>query len=297
VLWPYLIGKTDLLGLANPQPTRWVIDFHPRDVLAAGGFAELFTILREKVLKSRQEHAQDEQNRNKELENDNTDESGNKHHEQFLDRWWLLSWPRPELIKTILKLPRYIVCVRVTKRPIFEFVSSKIRPSDALTVFPTSDDYSFGVLQSGIHWAWFNARCSSLKRDPRYTSDTVFDTFPWPQSSTLINIRAVADAALALRKLRHEIMQANDWSLRELYKTLETPGENRLRTAHAALDTAVRAAYGMKASEDILAFLLKLNLELADKEAKGEAITPPGLPAFVPKPADFVSKDCVGVPS
>jgi hypothetical protein len=297
VLWPYLIGKTDLLGLANPQPTRWVIDFHPRDVLAAGGFAELFTILREKVLKSRQEHAQDEQNRNKELENDNTDESGNKHHEQFLDRWWLLSWPRPELIKTILKLPRYIVCVRVTKRPIFEFVSSKIRPSDALTVFPTSDDYSFGVLQSGIHWAWFNARCSSLKRDPRYTSDTVFDTFPWPQSSTLINIRAVADAALALRKLRHEIMQANDWSLRELYKTLETPGENRLRTAHAALDTAVRAAYGMKASEDILAFLLKLNLELADKEAKSEAITPPGLPAFVPKPADFVSKDCVGVPS
>jgi len=53
----------------------------------------------------------------------------------------------------------------------------------------------------------------------------------------------------------------------------------------------------MKASEDILAFLLKLNLELADKEAKGEAITPPGLPAFVPQPADFVSKDCVGVPA
>jgi hypothetical protein len=113
----------------------------------------------------------------------------------------------------------------------------------------------------------------------------------------LKNIRAVAEAALALRTVRREIMQANGWSLRELYKSLETPGENRLRTAHAALDTAVRAAYGMKASEDILAFLLKLNLELADKEAKGEAITPPGLPAFVPKPADFVSKDCVGVPS
>jgi hypothetical protein len=156
----------------------------------------------------------------------------------------------------------------------------------------------------------------------RYTSDTVFDTFPWPQFSkprssrrkeaqtssrgkdqslvtsaaTMGKIRAVAEATRALRALRREIMESNGWSLRELYRTLETSGENRLRTAQAILDTAVRRAYGMSASEDILAFLLKLNLELADKETKGEPITPPGLPAFVPKPADFVSADCVTVP-
>jgi hypothetical protein len=88
-------------------------------------------------------------------------------------------------------------------------------------------------------------------------------------------------------------MVANDWSLRELYKSLETPGENRLRPAHATLNAAVRRAYGMKPDEDILAFLLKLNLELADKEAQGETIKPPGLPAFVAKPEDFISSDCV----
>jgi len=33
-------------------------------------------------------------------------------------------------------------------------------------------------------------------------------------------------AARALRQLRHEIMTANDWSLRALYKTLEAPGAN-----------------------------------------------------------------------
>ena len=93
--------------------------------------------------------------------------------------------------------------------------------------------------------------------------------------------------------LRHEIMQANGWSLRELYKSLETPGENRLRTAHAALDAAVRAAYGMKPGEDILAFLLKLNLELAAKEAKGEPITPPGLPANYPDAKKLVTDDCI----
>ena len=76
-------------------------------------------------------------------------------------------------------------------------------------------------------------------------------------------------------------MSANGWSLRELFKSLETPGENRLRAAHAALDSAVRAAYGMKEQEETLAFLLRLNLELAGLETKGQLITPPGLSAAV----------------
>ena len=88
-------------------------------------------------------------------------------------------------------------------------------------------------------------------------------------------------------------MTANGWSLRDLYRTLETPGTNRLRDAQAALDSTVRAAYGVNATEGILAFLLRLNLELAAQESKGHSITPPGLPAFVPMGADFVSPDCI----
>jgi hypothetical protein len=117
-----------------------------------------------------------------------------------------------------------------------------------------------------------------------------------PSHETIERIRAVAEAARSLRRLRHEIMDANGWSLRDLYRTLETPGENRLRDAHAALDTAVRAAYGMKPDDDILALLLKLNLACAAKEEKGESIMPPGLPAWVPEPNTFVSHDCVRAP-
>ena len=53
------------------------------------------------------------------------------------------------------------------------------------------------------------------------------------------------------------------------HSTLETPGTNGLRDAHAALDFAVRAASRMSATEDTLAFLLALNLELAEEGAKG----------------------------
>jgi len=284
VLFPYLIGE-DLV--VEGKPTRWIIDFARREMTEAMKYEVAFERVKKLVMPDVLAKA--------EAEKKATGKESTR-WTRMANRWWQFRDYQPGTMAAIAKLPRYIACPRVTKRPAFEFISSGIHPDNALAVFAFADDYSFGILQSGVHWAWFTAKCSTLTARFRYTSDTVFDTFPWPQLPTLKNIRAVAEAALALRMLRHEIMQDNGWSLRELYKSLETPGENRLRIAHAALDTAVRAAYGMKASEDILAFLLKLNLELADKEAKGEAITPPGLPAFVPKPSDFVSKDCVGVP-
>jgi hypothetical protein len=152
-------------------------------------------------------------------------------------------------------------------------------------------------LQSGIHWLWFTAKCSTLTERFRYTSDSVFATFPWPQNPNAQQIRAVVETARALRILRRQTMRDNGWSLRELYRTLETPGDNKLRDAHASLDTAVRAAYGMNEDEEILAFLLKLNLQLADKESKGVPITPPGLPATIADPREFISTDCVTCPN
>ena len=80
-------------------------------------------------------------------------------------------------------------------------------------------------------------------------------------------------AACSEQGFWRELMQCSGWSLRDLYRTLETPGSNRLRDAHAALDSAVRAAYGMNEEEDVLAFLLALNLKLADFEYKDLNLT------------------------
>jgi type II restriction/modification system DNA methylase subunit YeeA len=290
VLFPYLIGD-ELLGLVPPHPTRYVIDFHPLDIAAASSYIKPFERIKTHVLPSRKAAAKKEEQRNKEVLQESPDAHVNLHHRNFLNKWWLLSYPRAHLIRKLRGLCRYIVCSRVTKRPVFEFVDTYVRPNDALQVFVLSDDYSFGVLQSGVHWEWFSARCSTLKGDPRYTSNSVFDTFPWPQQPTTLSIRKVAECAVALRRLRRKVIGNDRISLRELYRTLDLPGDNPLREAHDLLDAAVRKAYGMKPKDDVLPFLLKLNRQLRAKEARLSLPVGPGLPPSIKSPPALITTD------
>jgi len=285
VIFPHM-GGDELIGGDYQRSPRFIIDFGNRSLDQAARYKAAFEHVQQNVLADWQKDAETERQ-----------QTGKKsgEHQNRLKTWWLLKRPREAMLAAMHPLSRYIACVRHTKRPIFEFLSTDIRPDSALTVFTFADDYSFGILQSGIHWEWFIAKCSTLTARFRYTSDTVFDTFPWPQKPTLPQVQAVVKAARELRQLRRFIMEKNDWSLRELYRTLDAPGDNRLRHAHEVLDAAVRRAYGMTDNEDILAFLLKLNLELAAKESKNKPITPPGLPPCVKSRAEFVSDDCVTV--
>jgi hypothetical protein len=64
----------------------------------------------------------------------------------FLKQWWVLSYPREDLLLAMSKLDRYVVCGRVTRRPIFEFVSTRVRPNDALQVGPKQRDNNWRFL-------------------------------------------------------------------------------------------------------------------------------------------------------
>lgn len=293
VIFPYLTAD-ELIANKPPLPTRYVIDFQPFDVITASSYVAPFRRVKEMVLPARQKAERDESERNKIALQANA--KVNKHHHNFLQRWWLLSYGRAELIKKITSLPRFVVCGQVTKRPIFEFIHPAIRPNAALVIFTFADDYSFGILQSGIHWGWFTSRSSKLVGRFRYTSDTVFDSFPWPQNPSVATIKQVAQAAVHLRTLRHKLMNDKQLSFRELYRTLELPGRNPMKDAQNALDEAVRVAYGMKRKDNILEILLKLNVELSICEARGEQITGPGLPNVVGNPKQFITGDCIRVP-
>jgi hypothetical protein len=88
-----------------------------------------------------------------------------------------------------------------------------------------------------------------------------------------------------------EIARRPCHALREVYRTLDTPGSSLLKTAHADLDKAVREAYGMGKSQDPLLFLLDLNESVAAKEENDEFVVGPGLPPTVKNKSEFLSAD------
>lgn len=281
VIFPFLIGREMLSKEGKPK--RYVVDFGKMDLIKAKKYKNVFSIVENTVYPDVKEKSRKELKKNKNKPGQWTN---------HLDKWWHHWRPRQDLIKQIRKLSRYIAISRVTKRPVLQFIDSSINPGDALTVFTFEDDYSFGVLQSIFHTEWFRAKCSTLKGDWRYTGETIFNTFPWPQSPTLNDIKAICDISIELREFRLKVLKENNWGLKDLYQTLEIHGKNELKNIHSRLDTAVKTAYGFK-SDEILANLLLLNKEVYNNELNKISIEGPGLPRCVVNKNDYVSKDCL----
>ena len=293
VLHPLLIGD-ELLGQYKSQPQRYIIDFRNAiDVFEAATYKELYDYIHKEVHPAFEKKANDEIERNKKAKEDNPNFREKKDHQNAFKNWFRLFRSRKELMEIIQTLGRYIVCSRVTKRPIFEFINREISPNDALQAFPLDDDYSFGVLQSSIHWEWFVGRCSTLKGDWRYTSDTVFDSFPWPQNPTKKQIEEVAKQAKALRDKRNEMIENHHYTLRQLYRIMDDTPENPVTEIQAQLDNAVRDAYGMRRDADVLQFLLDLNGKVYEKEQHGDKVQGPGLPDKIKDKSKLVSDDCI----
>jgi hypothetical protein len=283
LLFPYMTGL-DLVTAG--MPTRWVIDFGQRDMLEAMQYSPAFALLKERVM-------------NEVLDKATAEKAATGKETtrwtRMAERWWQFRDWMPGTVAAVNSHPRYIVLPRVGKRPTFAFVSRVVRPDMQLMVFAFDDDYSFGILLSNAHWKWFIEKCSKFKSDFRYTSDTVFDTLPWPQAPTPKQIDTVACAAREIRRVRAEALAKMKGGLRALYRTLELPGTNPLKDAHAALDDAVFAAYSFNSKKDLLAQILALNLEVADRIKKSEPVTAPGVPPNYPDAKALVTEDCISV--
>jgi SAM-dependent methyltransferase len=281
VVHPFLIGR---VMVTSGSPDRWVIDFQKMDLLEARRYAGAFRRIERTVLPHVRKYAERERkSTGREVGQDQT----------WLRTWWQHFRCRKELIDVISGLSRYIACPEVTKRPVFCFLHPDIRPDHTLEAFAFDDDYSFGVLQSDVHWQWFVAKCSKLTERFRYTPESVFDTFPWPQAPSPKQVRAVAEAGREVRRVRGEALATIKGGLRAVYRTLELPGRNPLKDAHVALDAAVLDAYGFSPDADLLQQLLDLNLAVADRIHRNEPVTPPGIPPDYPTPEDLVSDDCI----
>jgi hypothetical protein len=144
VIHPYLTGRELVTGDGTPE--RYIIDFQRRSLFEAKAFPAAFDRIEKRVLPDRIRKAEQ-----------GKDAAGNvrPHHRGFLDRWWGLSWDRKELFEGLTHLHgRFVACSRVTKHPIFVFLPTNLWPSEQVQAFLFDDDYSFGILQSTLHWQW-----------------------------------------------------------------------------------------------------------------------------------------------
>lgn len=278
VIHPFLGGKE---MLSNLVPNKWIIDIPEGDLIQAKQkYPKTLEHLAKFVLPIRQEAAEKQMKANEKLLVSSPKAKTNKHHINFLNQWWRLSYRREEMLAELHKKPKYIATSRVAseeRATVFEFVESVTRPGDSLSVFALNDNYSFGILSSSIHRAWFEIRCSTLETRLRYTPTTVWNTFPWPQAPALTSVERIEAISRLILDLREEYKQQG-FSLKKQYDALRSPGQSKLRKLHLDLDKAVFAAYGFEAGSDIPTQLLALNQSIALDQ---EAAQGPGYPLNV----------------
>lgn len=276
VLKPWVNG----LDLTRRPSDKWIIDFgHDMVETEAALYETPFKFIYEHVkpfrLKNREEKSRD---------------------------FWFRHWnPRPAMWESLDGLSRYIATPRVAKYRLFVWLDTRICPDSAVVAIAREDDTTFGILHSRFHEVWSLRLGTWLGKgnDPRYTPTTTFETFPFPDNLSpdvpATNYAddsqaiAIAEAARHLVDLRDRWLNPPEWvewvdeptpgypkrpvarnetaaeklkarSLTSLYN-----GRPQwLIDAHAALDSAVAAAYGWDpeiSESEALQKLLTLNHE------------------------------------
>jgi type II restriction/modification system DNA methylase subunit YeeA len=191
----------------------------------------------------------------------------------YAERWWLHVEPRSGMRQALAGLTRFIVTPRVAKHRLFKWMPVDVLPDSQLIVIARDDDYTFGVLHSGVHEIWALRMGTQLETRPRYTPTTTFETFLFPHP-TDEQRESVARAAVRLDELREGWLNPpgapdEELNLRTL-TTLYNDPPTWLTDAHANLDRAVHAAYGWPADlsdDEIIVRLLSLNLKRAASTA------------------------------
>ena len=132
------------------------------------------------------------------------------------------------------------------------FLPPSVVASNLVNVVPDADMWHFGVLSSAMHMAWASVVAGRLKSDFRYSSNIVYNNFPWPERITDKRRAAIEDAADRVLKLRIEHgdgrvgflpsgPRSGNSTLADLYNPDSMPAT--LAKAHAELDRAVEKCY------------------------------------------------------
>lgn len=139
--------------------------------------------------------------------------------------------------------------------------------SNLVKLFPDAELWHFSVLSSSVHMVWVKTVCGRLKMDFRYSTELVYNNFPWPQEVDPKLKQQLEKAAQGILDAR-----APDATLAQLYDPEQMPAA--LRHAHKTNDRLVLQAYGFDPSwsaDQIFAGLYQLYQQLIAAKAKEPA--------------------------
>ncbi len=118
------------------------------------------------------------------------------------------------------------------------FLQPNYIAGNKLYTVPNATLYEFGVVTSLMHMAWMRVVGGRLKSDYSYSTNIVYNNFPWPKAPTKKQTTDIKTKAQAVLDARAKFP---DSTLADLYDPLTMPPV--LRKAHLALDKAVDRAY------------------------------------------------------
>jgi SAM-dependent methyltransferase len=247
------ISAQDLTDNPHGTPKRWIIDFNDMSLEDASDYQLPLEQVKQTIPLERQ----------------------NNRNEKLKLNWWKYEGKRIEMRKALSTLPFYFAVPCHSKWFIFSRVNKDWLPNNSITVLALDDFYILGVLTSNIHRVWVKAQSSTLKGDTRYTHNTCFETFPFPQTVDINLVQQIRTKTEELHEYRSQQMETKQWGITTLYNKFFTEPSSQLYKLHQQLDKLVMSAYQFNPEDDILEKLLLLNLELGEKEKQGIKIIGP----------------------
>jgi hypothetical protein len=170
-------------------------------------------------------------------------------------RQWRQSSKRPETVRLAatpalfgeIRQPTsdYLLLPKVSseERPYLPigFLAPDIIASGSSLIVPTATRYEFGVLASAMHMAWMRYTGGRMKSDYQYSSQIVYNNFPWPNPTPEQRERVEEKARAVLAAREPHLPPRGLGTLADLYDPLSMPPA--LAKAHAELDRAVEKCY------------------------------------------------------
>jgi type II restriction/modification system DNA methylase subunit YeeA len=239
------LDAADLTKSPNGTPTRYIIDFNNRSIEEVSDYKLPFQHIKNIVKPER-----------------------DNNREQILrEKWWRFKRTHEALRKAIAPLSIYFAVPAHSKWFVFLPCESSWLPNNSVKVVASDDFYILGILTSKVHRFWIKAQSSSLGETTRYTHNTCFETFPFPQNKTSPLTDKIRFTMQELHQYRTEQMESKQWGITKLYNEYFHEPASQLYKLHAKLDKQVMQIYGFSEDDDLLEKLLHLNQEIAAKES------------------------------